>query len=186
VLTVEADAGSVERRLANGDLSCPLCDGRLGPWGWARRRALRGPAGLAVPLTPRRTRCSACLVTHVCWCRAQRRARPVMLPSPSTTRYEAPPSGGGVPHPAPRIRASANPCAWTDTTTTGRSCGTPSLRHCGTAPSSGLRRLKRMRCAGGDWSISASARHLGHDRKTIRAYRDGFVSRGAAYVDAGS
>lgn len=26
---------------------------------------LRGPGGSAVPLTPRRTRCSACLVTHV-------------------------------------------------------------------------------------------------------------------------
>jgi hypothetical protein len=65
VLTVEADAGSVERRLAYGDLSCPLCDGRLGPWGWARRRVLRGLAGLVEPLTPRRARCSACLVTHV-------------------------------------------------------------------------------------------------------------------------
>jgi hypothetical protein len=65
VLTVEADAGRVERRLANGDLSCPLCDGRLGPWGWARRRALRGLAGSTLPLIPRRARCSGCLVTHV-------------------------------------------------------------------------------------------------------------------------
>lgn len=65
MLTVEADAGSVERRLASGDLSCPRCGGRLGPWGWSTPRVLRGPGGSTLPLTPRRTRCSSCLVTHV-------------------------------------------------------------------------------------------------------------------------
>lgn len=65
VLTVEVDAGSVERRLAAGDLSCPVCGGRLGPWGWARRRVLRGSDDSTLALTPRRSRCSLCLVTHV-------------------------------------------------------------------------------------------------------------------------
>jgi hypothetical protein len=65
VLTVEVDAVSVERRLARGELSCPGCDGRLCPWGWARRRRLRGRDGSVLELTPRRSRCSLCLVTHV-------------------------------------------------------------------------------------------------------------------------
>lgn len=65
MLTVEVDAGSVESRLAAGELSCPGCGGRLGPWGWARRRVLRGWGGAALELTPRRSRCSLCLVTHV-------------------------------------------------------------------------------------------------------------------------
>lgn len=65
MLTVEVDAGSVERRLAEGDLSCPGCGGRLGPWGWARRRVLRGWDGSTLVVTPRRSRCSLCLVTHV-------------------------------------------------------------------------------------------------------------------------
>lgn len=65
MLTVEADAGSVERRLASGDLSCPCCDGRLGPWGWSTSRVVRGPGGSTLLLTPRRARCASCLVTHV-------------------------------------------------------------------------------------------------------------------------
>ena len=65
VLTVEVDAVSVERRLALGELSCPGCAGRLGPWGWARRRVLRGSDESTLELTPRRSRCSLCLVTHV-------------------------------------------------------------------------------------------------------------------------
>jgi hypothetical protein len=64
VLTVEADTASVESRLARGELTCPGCGGCLGPWGWARRRVLRG-FGSALPLMPRRSRCSLCLVTHV-------------------------------------------------------------------------------------------------------------------------
>lgn len=65
MLTVEADAVSVESRLARGELRCPACGGRLGSWGWARRRVLRGAGGSTLELTPRRSRCSLCLVTHV-------------------------------------------------------------------------------------------------------------------------
>ncbi len=65
MLTVEADGISVERRLLAGDLSCPGCRGRLGAWGWARTRTVRGWDGSTVTLTPRRSRCSLCLVTHV-------------------------------------------------------------------------------------------------------------------------
>jgi hypothetical protein len=65
MLTVEASAGSVERRLAAGELSCPCCAGMLAGWGHARERALRGPAGQLVWLRPRRARCRSCRVTHV-------------------------------------------------------------------------------------------------------------------------
>lgn len=65
VLTVEVDTVSVEQRLAQGRLSCPGCGGRLAPWGRARRRVLRGAGKAMLELTPRRTRCSLCLVTHV-------------------------------------------------------------------------------------------------------------------------
>lgn len=65
MLTVGVDAVSVESRLAQGDLGCPVCPGRLGPWGWARRRVLRGLDGSTLELIPRRSRCSLCLVTHV-------------------------------------------------------------------------------------------------------------------------
>jgi len=64
VVTVEADVDQVERRLAAGELSCPVCGGVLGGWGWARARQLRGPHGVLV-LCPRRSRCTACGVTHV-------------------------------------------------------------------------------------------------------------------------
>jgi hypothetical protein len=65
VLTVEVDAACVERRLVAGDLSCPGCAQVLRPWGWATERVLRGLDGSAVPLRPRRARCSGCAVTHV-------------------------------------------------------------------------------------------------------------------------
>jgi hypothetical protein len=65
VLTVEVDAVSVESRLALGELVCPGCGGRLGPWGHARRRVLRGSGASTLELRPRRSRCSLCLVTHV-------------------------------------------------------------------------------------------------------------------------
>ena len=65
VLTVEVDPGSVERRLAAGDLECPGCGHRLGPWGWAVPRVLRGPGTQVVRVRPRRSRCSGCGVTHV-------------------------------------------------------------------------------------------------------------------------
>ncbi len=65
VLTVEVDGGSVERRLASGGVSCPGCAGRLAPWGWARPRMLRGPAGTVAVVRPRRACCRRCDVTHV-------------------------------------------------------------------------------------------------------------------------
>lgn len=65
MLTVEASAGSVERRLAAGELSCPCCSGMLAGWGHARARALRGPGGKLRRLRPRRARCRSCRVTHV-------------------------------------------------------------------------------------------------------------------------
>lgn len=65
VLTVEADDDLVEARLARGEIFCPLCGGRLGPWGWGRTRVLWGLDGSTRELTPRRSRCSVCLVTQV-------------------------------------------------------------------------------------------------------------------------
>lgn len=64
MVTVEADVDAVERRLAAGELSCPLCGGVLAGWGWARPRQLRGVGGL-VDVCPRRSRCTGCGVTHV-------------------------------------------------------------------------------------------------------------------------
>ena len=64
MVTVEADVDQVERRLAAGELSCPVCGGVLAGWGRARPRQLRGPDG-PVELCPRRSRCSGCGVTHV-------------------------------------------------------------------------------------------------------------------------
>lgn len=64
MLTVGADAGWVESRLARGELGCPDCGGPLGPWGWARPRALRGDSAL-VTVRPRRSRCRSCGGSHV-------------------------------------------------------------------------------------------------------------------------
>lgn len=64
VLTVEADAGRVERRLGSGALACPLCSGVLAGWGHARAREVRERDGL-VRLVPRRARCASCGATHV-------------------------------------------------------------------------------------------------------------------------
>jgi hypothetical protein len=61
-VTVEADQVRVESRLAAGQVECPGCREVLRPWGWA---APRGVHGLAEVLRRRRSRCSACLVTHV-------------------------------------------------------------------------------------------------------------------------
>jgi len=57
---VGSDVVEVERRLRDGELSCP-CGGGLAPWGHARRRSVRGVG----QLRPRRARCGSCLVTHV-------------------------------------------------------------------------------------------------------------------------
>lgn len=64
MLTVEIDPGVVEQRLGSGGLACPGCAGRLAGWGCARTRVVRGLDGPVV-VTPRRSRCSRCRVTHV-------------------------------------------------------------------------------------------------------------------------
>lgn len=64
VITVEADAAAVERRLVAGGLSCPDCADVLVGWGHGRERRVRGSAG-SMWLRPRRSRCAGCGVTHV-------------------------------------------------------------------------------------------------------------------------
>lgn len=60
VVMVGSDPVEVERRLRRGELRCP-CGGGLAPWGYARRRDVRGVGGLR----PRRARCGVCAATHV-------------------------------------------------------------------------------------------------------------------------
>lgn len=64
MLTVETDIDGVEQRLRAGGLLCPSCSGVLRGWGHARTRQVRGPTR-AVWITPRRSRCTGCGVTHV-------------------------------------------------------------------------------------------------------------------------
>ena len=65
VLAVADAPVEVEARLLDGLLRCPSCvDGVLGPWGFARERELRGPAGRERRRF-RRTRCRTCRTTHV-------------------------------------------------------------------------------------------------------------------------
>jgi len=63
VLTVGVDRGVVETALCGGVLRCPApgCGQRLGPWGSARERGVRG----AGRVMPRRARCTSCRRTHV-------------------------------------------------------------------------------------------------------------------------
>jgi hypothetical protein len=56
-----AFAARVESDLFEGKLQCPACEGRLGPWGHARRRLVRGLGWLR----PRRSKCRCCGATHV-------------------------------------------------------------------------------------------------------------------------
>jgi hypothetical protein len=65
VLTVGNDAARVERMLEEGSLGCPGCGGRLAGWGHARKRAVFGPGRKGREVRPRRSRCTACRVTHV-------------------------------------------------------------------------------------------------------------------------
>jgi len=61
------DHSSINTDLAAGALSCPRrgCGGRLGPWGWARIRAVRMAPGHVERHRPRRGRCRLCRRTHV-------------------------------------------------------------------------------------------------------------------------
>ena len=65
MLTVGKDAAGVERLLVSGRMGCPGCGGRLGGWGHARPRVVRGADGIGWRLRPRRARCSDCRRTHV-------------------------------------------------------------------------------------------------------------------------
>ena len=65
MVTVDGDACVVERRLGAGRLRCPGCSGRLAGWGHGRPRVIRTESGIGWRLRPRRSRCSACGVTHV-------------------------------------------------------------------------------------------------------------------------
>ena len=59
-----AEQARVEAELLGGLLSCPSCQGMLGPWGWARERVTRRLAG-DWRWRPRRARCRGCRGTHV-------------------------------------------------------------------------------------------------------------------------
>jgi hypothetical protein len=75
VLTVNGDAGVVERQLAGGVLGCRSCGGVLGGWGYGRERRVRMLAGPDAVLVPRRARCRGCGGTHVllpAWCLSRR------------------------------------------------------------------------------------------------------------------
>ncbi len=61
---VEADGPAVEEKLRAGDYACPACEGELRPWGFARSRTV-GRGADRVRIRPRRSRCKACLLTHV-------------------------------------------------------------------------------------------------------------------------
>jgi Homeodomain-like domain len=65
MLTVGKDAADVERLLSAGRLKCPGCGGRLGGWGHARPRVIRGAGGVRWRLRPRRAMCAGCGGTHV-------------------------------------------------------------------------------------------------------------------------
>lgn len=65
MLTVGSDAAGVERMLGEGGLSCPGCGGRLARWGYARERVVFGLGRRGWRVRPRRSRCTACRVTHV-------------------------------------------------------------------------------------------------------------------------
>ena len=65
MLTVGNDAARVERMLAEGSLCCPVCGGRLARWGYAVERIVFGPGRQGRRVRPRRSRCTACRVTHV-------------------------------------------------------------------------------------------------------------------------
>jgi hypothetical protein len=64
MLIVCVDQARVEVELVGGLLSCPSCQGTLGPWGWARERVTRLFSG-DWRWRPRRARCWGCRGTHV-------------------------------------------------------------------------------------------------------------------------
>lgn len=68
MLSVGADPVVVERKLVAGELSCPDCEQRLTPWGYAAPRFVRATAERVRRIRPRRAICSAavgCGRSHV-------------------------------------------------------------------------------------------------------------------------
>jgi len=59
-----AEAAGPDEQLAAADAACPSCGDTLAPWGYARRRSVRGEHG-TLELRPRRVRCRGCRTTHV-------------------------------------------------------------------------------------------------------------------------
>jgi hypothetical protein len=51
-------------QLSAARMACPACGHMLPPWGFARRRSVRGHDG-TIELRPRRARCRGCRTTHV-------------------------------------------------------------------------------------------------------------------------
>lgn len=74
LLCLDADARAAD--LAAGELACLSCpDGRLAPWGYGRKRAVRLRGGRVARLRPRRARCRSCRRTHLLlpsWCASRR------------------------------------------------------------------------------------------------------------------
>src|SRR3954465_1168564 len=64
MLSVAITQERVEAALAAGEFACPVCSGRLSPWGFARSREVRLRHEVR-SVRPRRARCAACETTHV-------------------------------------------------------------------------------------------------------------------------
>lgn len=64
MLIVSSDSAVVETELLAGQLSCPNCAGKLGPWGHAGERAVRR-GRTEERVRPRRSCCRSCRHTHV-------------------------------------------------------------------------------------------------------------------------
>ena len=66
MLTVSHDPAAVEYQLLGRELVCPLCPGRLRPWGFGVARVIRcGVPARNRWFTPRRARCRGCKSTHI-------------------------------------------------------------------------------------------------------------------------
>jgi hypothetical protein len=75
VMAMTAERVVVEADLVAGRLCCPVCDGPLAPWGFARERTVRLLDETRL-LRPRRACCRRCEQTHVllpAWALARRR-----------------------------------------------------------------------------------------------------------------
>lgn len=64
MLSIAISHKCLEAVLAAGELACPVCSGRLSPWGFARSREVRMLEGVR-SVRPRRACCQGCGATHV-------------------------------------------------------------------------------------------------------------------------